>query len=99
MARTTVFPLNISKSEQRTLHALAQGGRILLTRNERGDVESVECLTREGWVLTDCNDALFRKLKRRGLIISRNGGPYGITREGLFRLRPQLDNRVTSKRW
>ena len=91
--------MNISKSEQRTLHALAQGGRIVLTRDERGAIVAVECFNREGWLLADCNQAVFRKLKRRGLIISRGGGPYGITREGLFALRPQLDNRVSARRW
>jgi uncharacterized protein len=83
--------------EQRTLHALAQGGRIVLTRNAEGDIEVVECFNREGWRLSGCTVALFRKLKRRGFIASRNSGPYLITREGLFSLRPQLDNRVSAR--
>jgi uncharacterized protein YjhX (UPF0386 family) len=31
--------------------------------------------------------------------MSRNGGPYLITREGLERLRPQLDNRTSGRKW
>lgn len=91
--------MNISKPEQRTLHTLAQGGRILLERAADGTLINAECVTREGWRLGDCNLALFRKLKRRGFIASKGGGPYRITRDGLFAMRPQLDNRVTAKRW
>ena len=90
--------LNISKHQQRTLHALAQGGRIMLERNEKGAVVAAECVTRDGWRLADCNVDLFKALKRRGLIASRGGGPYQITREGLERLRPQLDNRTSGRK-
>ena len=89
--------MNISKPEQRTLHALAQGGRIVLERNDRGDIEYAVCWTRDGWRLADCTLAVFRKLKRRGLIISRGGGPYTINRDGLANLRSQLDNRVSGR--
>ncbi len=92
-------PVNISKPQQRTLHALAQGGRILLERDERGHIIEAECLTREGWRLADCDLAIFKALKQRRLITSRNGGPYLISREGLERLRPQLDNRTSSRKW
>jgi hypothetical protein len=91
--------LNISKPQQRTLHALAQGGRILLERDQRGKIAAAECLTRDGWRLAECDLAVFKALKHRGLIMSRNGGPYLITRDGLERLRPQLDNRVSTRRW
>ena len=89
--------MNISKSEQRTLHALAQGGCIFIVRDDRGALIDAECLTRESWRLTDCTLAVFHKLKRRRLIMSRNGGPYRITREGLLCLRAQADNRVSSR--
>ena len=91
--------MNISKPQQRTLHALAQGGRIRLQRDGSGRAVAAECLTREGWRLGDCSLELFKLLKRRRLIASRGGGPYLITREGLERLRPQLDNRTSNKRW
>ena len=91
--------MNISKPQQRTLHALAQGGRILIARDQRGHVIDAECLTREGWRLADCDLAVFKALKHRRLIMSRNGGPYLVTREGLERLRPQLDNRTSGRKW
>ncbi len=91
--------LNISKPEQRTLHALAQGGRIVITRNDRRHLEKVECLTGDGWLLSECTVAVFAKLKRRGFIASRDAQPYRITREGLAALRPQLDNRTSARRW
>ena len=85
--------MNLSKHEQRVLHALAQGGLIQLKRDDRGRIEAVDCLTREGFRLSDCTAALYGRLKRRGFIGSRGGGPYRITREGLAAVRAQLDNR------
>lgn len=85
--------MNISKYEQRTLHALAQGGLIKHYKNEKGDIAAIDCLNREGWRLEDCTLAVFRKLKRRRLIASRDSGPYRITRAGLAAVRAQLDNR------
>jgi uncharacterized protein YjhX (UPF0386 family) len=85
--------VNISKHEQRTLHALAQGGRIQHHKDGRGDIVGVDCFNRDGWRLADCTLAVFRSLKRRGFIMSRDGGPYRITREGLAAVRAQLDNR------
>ena len=91
--------MNISKPQQRTLHALAQGGVIVLERDDRGRVISAECLTRDSWRLADCDLAVFKSLKKKGLIASRSGRPYRITREGLVSLRAQLDNRTTVKGW
>lgn len=91
--------MNIPKPQQRTLHALAQGGRIVLIRDQDGQTVGVECLTHEGWRLTDCTLGVFRALKRRRLIASRAGGPYRINREGLLALRSQADNRVTLRAW
>ena len=85
--------MNISKYEQRTLHALAQGGCIQVRKNARGKVFEVLCVTRDGWTLSDCSLAVFLKLRKRRLIRSRNGLPYRITRDGLMAVRAQLDNR------
>lgn len=86
--------MNISKGEQRALHALARGGHIVLEKDDRRKIISAHCITREGWRLSDMSIPLFRKLKRRRLIASRGGGPYRITRDGLAAVRPQLDNRA-----
>ena len=91
--------MNISKPQQRTLHALAQGGAITLVRNDRGGLVAAECFNRDGWLLSDCSLAVFKALKKRRLIASRDGGPYRITREGLLSLRSQLDNRVSGRSW
>jgi len=89
--------MNISRAEQRTLHALAQGGRILLERDEQGRILAARCFTREGWVLDDCDLNIWRRLKRKGVIISLGGGPYVVNRDGLSRLRSQLDNRTSER--
>jgi uncharacterized protein len=85
--------VNISKHEQRTLHALAQGGRINHHKDDRGDIIAVDCITRDGWRLADCSMSVFRKLRRRRFIRSEGGGPYRVTREGLEAVRAQVDNR------
>ena len=91
--------MNISKPQQRTLHALAQGGKIVIKRNERGDLIGAECITRDGWALSDCDLLVFKSLKKKRLIASRDGKPYLITREGLLNLRSQLDNRTSMRAW
>ncbi len=85
--------MNISKAEQRVLHALAQGGRIEFERAENGRVVEVDCYNRDGWRLDDCTLAVFRKLSKRRLIESRSGSPYRISRWGRGAVRPQVDNR------
>ena len=68
--------MNISKYEQRTLHALAQGGRINHYKNDKGDIIEIECVNRDGWRLDDCTLPIFQRLRRRGFIMSREGGPH-----------------------
>ena len=89
-----ILPLNISKHEQRTLHVLARGGAILVEKDERNKIAKVNCISPEGWTLSDCTLSVFKKLKKRRLIASRGGGPYRITYHGRVSVRPQLDNRA-----
>lgn len=85
--------MNVSKYEQRTLHALAQGGRIVVEKDDQGKIVEIVCFTREGWSLADCTLSIFKKLRSRRLIASRDGGPYHVTRDGLAAVRAQPDNR------
>ena len=91
--------MNISKPQQRTLHALAQGARIELLRDDNDRLIGVDCITRDGWRLSDCSLSVFKALKKRRFIASSGGGPYRITRDGAANLRSQLDNRVTARGW
>jgi uncharacterized protein YjhX (UPF0386 family) len=85
--------LNISKPQQRILHALAQGGRIQHHRDANGRITHVDCLTREGFRLLACDLVLFAQLRQRRLIASREGGAYRISKEGLAAVRAQQNNR------
>ncbi len=85
--------MNISKTEQRVLHVLAQGGAIDHVRGPNGKVSAVTCYTRDGYVLTDCNLSVFTRLMRRRLIRSVGGKPYRISALGRRCVRAQIDNR------
>ncbi|WDR05722.1 YjhX family toxin [Devosia rhodophyticola] len=85
--------MDISRDEQRVLHALAQGGRIALLKDHRGKPIGLEFFNREGWLMYNCDLRLFRKLKAKKAIASANGKPYRITRRGLELVRSQVDNR------
>ena len=85
--------MNISKDEQRVLHALAQGGVILVEKDSRNKILEINCVTREGWTLTSCRRDIFAKLRKRRFIRSRNGGPYRVTRSGLAAVRAELSQR------
>ena len=95
--RRAPFPghhqLDISKDEQRVLHALAQGGIIQPLKNDKGRIAGLELYNRDGWRLPVLDPLLFRKLKRKKAIASQDGKPYRITRRGLELVRSQVDNR------
>ncbi|WP_036283998.1 YjhX family toxin [Methylocystis sp. ATCC 49242] len=85
--------MNISRSEQRVLHVLAQGGCIRHQRADNGRIIEVLCFTRDGHVLTDCTPEVFAKLRRKRLIESKASSPYRISDRGRRSVRAQLDNR------
>lgn len=85
--------MDISRTEQRILHLLAQGGRIEITRDDNRKIEKVSCFTRDGWFYPGFGLDLFRRLKRLKAIKSSEGQPYRITERGLRLVRSQLDNR------
>lgn len=85
--------MDISREEQRVLHALAQGGAIHALKAPNGKVVAVECLNRDGWLIQQCTLTLFKKLKYKNAIASSDGRPYRITRRGLDLVRSEVDNR------
>jgi uncharacterized protein len=85
--------MNISRSEQRVLHVLAQGGYIRHQRADNGRIIDVLCFTRDGHILADCTPEVFAKLRRKRLIESRASSPYRISDRGRRSVRAQLDNR------
>lgn len=85
--------MNISRNEQRALHVLSLGGRILHERENGSKITSVTCVTRDGMILSELDRTTFKKLRRKRLIESRSGGPYQISKRGRLSVRAQLDNR------
>ena len=85
--------MDISRDEQRVLHALAQGGYITAIKDERGKIVDFEFINREGWLMSGLTPALFAKLKAKKAIKSQGGRPYRITKRGRELVRSQLDNR------
>jgi uncharacterized protein YjhX (UPF0386 family) len=84
--------VDISRQEQRVLHMLAQGGKIIPLKNSKGRIETLELYNRDGWRLPLMEVLLFKKLKRKKAIASHAGEPYRITRRGLELVRSELDN-------
>ena len=85
--------MDISRDEQRVLHALAQGGRIALLKDSAGKVTGLEFINRDGWLMSNCSLMLFKKLKAKKAIKSSGGQPYRITKRGLELVRSEYDNR------
>lgn len=85
--------MNISRNEQRALHVLALGGRIVHERGDGPKITSVACVTRDAMVLADFDLTVFHRLRHKGLIESRLGSPYRISKRGRVLVRAQLDNR------
>lgn len=85
--------MNISRQEQRALHALALGGHILRERDTCSRITTVTCLTRDGMILADFDRTIFHRLWRKRLIESRAGSPYRISKRGRLSVRAQSDNR------
>lgn len=85
--------MDISRDEQRVLHALAQGGRIAAIKNGRGKIIDFEFFNRDGWLMNGLTPLILNKLKARKAIKSQAGQPYRITRRGLKLVRSQVDHR------
>lgn len=85
--------MDISRDEQRVLHALAQGGRIAAIKDDSGKIVDFEFFSRDGWLMSGLTPRLFSKLKAKKAIRSQAGQPYRITRRGLELVRSQTDNR------
>ncbi|WP_055048935.1 YjhX family toxin [Devosia sp. A16] len=85
--------MDISRHEQRVLHVLAQGGKIVALKSDSGKLIGVECFNRDGWLMQQCTLPLFKKLRAKKAIASSNGQPYRITRRGLELARSEFDNR------
>jgi len=85
--------MNISRSEQRVLHVLAQGGYIRHERAENGRITEVLCFTRDGHILVNCTLEVFANLRRKRLVESKASSPYRISDKGRRSVRAQLDNR------
>ena len=91
--QASTISMDISRNEQRVLHALAQGGRIAVIKDERGKIVDFEFFNRDGWLMSGLTPLLFNKLKAKKAIKSEGGKPYRITKRGLELVRAQVDNR------
>ncbi|MES1991534.1 MAG: YjhX family toxin [Pseudomonadota bacterium] len=84
---------NISKFEQRVLHALARGAAIHIEKDNKGKIAAVICVTCEDWILSGCTLVTFQNLQRRCLIGSKMGSHDPITKAVLAAVRGQTGNR------
>ena len=89
--------MDISRDEQRVLHALAQGGNITPVKDHKGRITAVELYNRDGWRIPAFTLLLFKKLKSKKAIASQKSQPYRITRRGGIVLRPAHDERASAR--
>lgn len=85
--------MDISRDEQRVLHALAQGGNITPIKDIKGRIIDVQLYNRDGWLIPAFTLLLFKKLRSKKAIASQQSRPYRITRRGLDLVRAEFDNR------
>jgi len=85
--------MDISRDEQRVLHALAQGGNITPIKDHKGRIIAVQLFNRDGWMMSAFTLLLFKKLRSKKAIASQQSRPYRITRRGLELVRSEFDNR------
>ena len=85
--------MDISRDEQRVLHALAQGGNITPIKDHKGRIIAARLFNRDGWMVPAFTLLLFRKLRNKKAIASQQSQPYRITRRGLELVRSEVDNR------
>ena len=77
--------MNVSRGEQRTLHALAQGGAIQVEKDIKGKIAKAICYTRDGWALADCTLGVFKRLKTRPHHAGGSDGGATAARQPLMR--------------
>ena len=65
-----IISMDITRSEQRILHLLAQGGWIEHSRNHKAKIAAVKCFSRDGWLYSGLDLDVFRRLKRLKAISS-----------------------------
>jgi len=78
--------MSISKKERKALEILSFGGRIVVEKDDKKRVVTVDLINREGWFLDGFGADEFDKLLKKKLVASSSGKPYIITKKGLSAL-------------
>ena len=85
--------MDISRDEQRVLHARAQGGNITPIKDHKGRIIAAQLFNRDGWAMPAFTLLLFKKLRSKKAIASQQSRPSRITKRGLELVRSEFDNR------